>query len=406
MANINSIKSQLLSLPMRDLGPVLDEVIKDKTAFLSFFTKSGVATNPKHEWLQDTLTARRLTITNVTTSTKTLTASEADVAKLQVGMQFVVENDYVLYEIATIPSTTTFTVTVIAARGKTNPLPAANDVLRIVSKPNVEGSYRADSEDSARTVGTDYNFLQVLRKKVVVTNMALNTKTYDQIENDINMQAANMIRECALDLNYIAIAGQRREMKDGAKGAAGGLYDFGLQDGSLAITNMTAKRLDCFMTNDAAAKIIDAGAEPDIVLCGPGQARVLSNDYRNMVMVDRGDLKRGTYVARIVSDVTGKEIVIVVEPAIPDTEAWVLDTSGLFYVPLQNSDLTDRDTTSSDFEGIERTIVGTFTFEYKNALARLCRISNLSPSATELEKMKDEKPVSVVVNNTIENAGA
>lgn len=57
----------------RDLSDVLSTVIKDEPRFISLFKPSEDATQQKHEWLEDQLTGRSVTVTAV--SSGTLSAS-------------------------------------------------------------------------------------------------------------------------------------------------------------------------------------------------------------------------------------------------------------------------------------------------------------------------------------------
>lgn len=47
----------------RDLSDVLSTVIKDEPRFISLFKPSEDATQQKHEWLEDQLTGRSVTVT-------------------------------------------------------------------------------------------------------------------------------------------------------------------------------------------------------------------------------------------------------------------------------------------------------------------------------------------------------
>ncbi|MGE4302354.1 MAG: DUF5309 family protein [Victivallaceae bacterium] len=402
MANSsNPIKARLLGLPMRDLGPALDTVMESSPRFVTLFNRGGVAYNQKHEWLQDTLRPRTFETTSANSATVVLDSSY--MTGLKAGMQFVEADKVALFEITSC-GTSTFTYSCTASRGlaTSDCVVTSGAEIKIVGYANPEFTSRGDGESTVRSVATDYNFTQIIRKYVQISDTAIQTRTYDEIENNIAAQTEYMLKQVAYDMNAIAVFGNRSSATASVNGTAGGLYDFGTQSGCLAIANAaSATRLDCFMANDAAALITDAGGNCDYIYCSPGQARVLSNDYRNLVTVDRGSIQRGTFVAQIVNDQTGKVMTIICDDLCPDTEAWALDSTGLLYVPVQNRDIRDYDTTTKDIDGVERTVIGEFTLEFKNSKARLCRIKNLSPSATELALMKSEKPVSVTNNITI-----
>ena len=68
-------------------------------------------------------------------------------------------------------------------------------------------------------------------------------------------------------------------------------------DGALEIDGDGA-RLDSFIINDAAQRVLGEGGEPLQILCGPGQARVISNEFKERLQVLRSDDRRGAYVDR------------------------------------------------------------------------------------------------------------
>ena len=78
---------------------------------------------------------------------------------------------------------------------------------------------------------------------------------------------------------------------------------------------------------------------------------------------------------------------IFADPDMPDTEAWVMDDSGLFLSNLQGRGITDMDSTPKGFDGIKRTAMGELTFVFKNAKQRLCRLYGLKASATALAEI-------------------
>ena len=79
--------------------------------------------------------------------------------------------------------------------------------------------------------------------------------------------------------------------------------------------------------------------------------------------------------------------------------AFVVDPSGFGLVPMQDRAVWDEDTTPNGFDGIRRTLLGEYTFEFKNALQRIGIIKNLKASATALAS-KRENVSSVNVVNT------
>lgn len=368
----------------RDLSDVLSTVIKDEPRFISLFGPAENATQQKHEWLEDQLTGRSVTVTSL--SSTTFSASAADLAKLRVGTLVVVKDDSALFQVATLTDSG-FTLTLVAANGSDTELPAANDVLSIVSTPVREGSSSGDGDETGLTGQTAYNCTQIFRKDIILSGSALAVNVFGTVDNQLNKQTAFALGELARDLNRVALFGRRVEATATTRGEAGGLYFFGCGTNGLAI-DASAAAFDSVAVNDAAQAVLGAGGDPSLVLCSPGQARVLSNEYKNQLQIVRSDDRRGAYVAVIVNEINGRGMTVMADPDMPDTDAWVVDPAGFGLASLQGRAITDSDATPQGFDGIKRMALGEVTFLFKNANARLCRVKNLKASATALAALR------------------
>ena len=87
----------------RDLSDVLSTVIRDQPRFISLFPRRADATQQKHEWLEDQIAGRSVTVTGV--SGLVLTVSSEDAAKLSIGTQMVVAGDSALFTVTAISGT-------------------------------------------------------------------------------------------------------------------------------------------------------------------------------------------------------------------------------------------------------------------------------------------------------------
>ncbi len=131
-----------------------------------------------------------------------------------------------------------------------------------------------------------------------------------------------------------------------------------------------------------------AGGDPTQILCSPGQARVLSCEYKNQLQILRSDDRRGAYVAVVVNEINGRGMTIMADPDVPDTDVWVLDPAGFGLSSLNGRAITDTDATPKGFDGIKRMALGELTFVFRNAAQRICRISNLQSSSEALAAIK------------------
>jgi hypothetical protein len=276
-------------------------------------------------------------------------------------------------------------LTLKGANGSKTTAPKANDILKIVSTPIVEGSDHG--EDTHHAGGAEWNATQIFRKEIILTGTAIAVNTYGNLDNNIARQTSFAMQELTRDLNRVALFGVRTEVAPGVNGQIGGLYYFGTQNGGLAV-DAGGATLDSFVINDGAQAILGAGGAPTQILVSPGQARVLSSELKDKVQVLRADDRRGAYVAVIVNDINGQGMTIIADPDVPDTDAWVLDPLGFGLSALNGRGITDKDTTPSAFDGIRRTAIGELTLEFRNAKQRICRIANLKGSAAALAAIK------------------
>ena len=365
---------------VRDLGDELSTVIARSSNVLQLFTQRPAATQRNHEWLEDQIAGLRCTVTGAV-ETLQCPMSETDLAKLRVGTQVYVEGDSAVFRVTALDTTyNKATVALVGANGSAKTTPAQNDVLVVMSTPEAEGT--TEGENRVHQSGTAANYTQIFRKDIVLTGTALAIATYG-IENSIQRQTVLRLADFARDLNLQALRGIPVQPTASVAGAAGGLFYFGTQDGGLTV-DAGNLAFDSFVVNDGAQAVSAEGGVPQTIICSIGQARVLSADMNDKITVIREDRERGTFVATVVNDVTGAMMQIFADGAMPDSTAFIVDPAGFGVVPLKDRAVWDEDTTPKGFDGIRRTILGEYTFEFKNAKQRICRITNLLASATAL----------------------
>ena len=369
----------------RDLSDILSTVIKDEPRFISNFKPVENATQQKHEWLEDQIAGRSVTASAVTEA-GVVTPADASFAGIKIGTLLVVRNDSALFRVTAL-NDATFTVTLVAANGSKKTMPEDGDVLNIVSTPVAEGSNPGDGDETGLTGACEYNCCQIFRKDIILSGTALAINVFGSADNQLNRQTAFALGELARDLNRVALFGRRVEATATTRGEAGGLYFFGTRSNSPAIDALTTK-LDSTLVNDAAQAVMGAGGDPTQILCSPGQARVLSCEYKNQLQILRSDDRRGAYVAVVVNEINGRGMTIMADPDVPDTDVWVLDPAGFGLSSLNGRAITDTDATPKGFDGIKRMALGELTFVFRNAAQRICRISNLQSSSEALAAIK------------------
>ena len=287
---------------VRDLGDELSTVIAQSCNILRLFQNRPEATQRKHEWLEDQIIGSRCTITGAVSGGACPMSAE-DIAKLRLGTLVHIEGDAAVYRVTNLNTgENKATLTRVAANGSSKSEPVSGDVLVVISTPEKEGT--TEGESKTHQSGTASNYTQIFRKDIIITGSAIAIDVYGGIDNQINRQTAFALGELARDLNRVALFGRRVEAAENVRGEAGGLYFFATREGSMQI-NANSKKFDSIMVNDAAQAILSAGGDPVQILCSPGQARVLSNEYRDQLQIVRSDDRRGAYVAVIVNEING-----------------------------------------------------------------------------------------------------
>ena len=372
----------------RDLSDILSTVIRDEPRFISNFKMVPEARMRKHEWLEDRMQGRSVKAEAI--SSGVLTVSAADAAKVKTGTLLAPEGSSALFTVTAVGSST-ITIALAAANGSgvtLETLPAEGALFKVISTPMGEGSVNGEGEENYSLGSAESTTTQIFRKEIVLSGSALAVNVYGSADNQLNRQTAFALADLARDLNRVALFGRRVEPAPGVRGEAGGLYAFAAGDDGLSIDAEECK-IDSFLVNDGAQAVLGAGGEPAQILCSPGQARIISNEYRNNLQILRSDDRRGAYVAVIVNDINGKGMTVMADPDVPDTEAWIIDPEGFGLAALQGRAISDEDATPSGFDGIRRTALGELTFEFRNARQRCCRIKNLMGSAEALSALRE-----------------
>ncbi|MBE6356364.1 MAG: hypothetical protein E7058_04530 [Lentisphaerae bacterium] len=372
----------------RDLSDVMATVIKDEPRFISNFRTAPDAASAKHEYLEDLLTGRSVSAGAV--SNGLLTLAGADAAKLKVGTLLALKDDPALFRVTQVNADSA-AVEIAAINGSeystVSALPAEGGKFIIVSTPMSEGTSNGDGEENYRLSEVEWNATQIFRKEIVLSGTSLAVNLYGNADNQLNRQTAFALADLARDLNRVALFGRRVEAAANTRGEAGGLYFFGTRPGVPVIDAAKAK-LDSFIINDAAQMVLGEGGDPMQILCSPGQARVISNEYRDRIQILRSDDRRGAYVAVIVNEINGKGMTIMADPDMPDGDAWLLDTNCFALANLSGRAISDMDATPNGFDGIRRVAIGELTFEFKNVKQRCCRIKNLLASSDAIAALR------------------
>lgn len=370
----------------RDLTDILSTLIQDQPLFVKMFPRKAAATSTKHEWLEDVLKPRSIAYTGYDSGTGAFTV--ADTSGWTVGDVVRVKGDPALFTVTEITPNSAIKVAFLAANGSAvtgiGDVPATAGTLIFDHTPVLQGSTSGVSLFSQS--GVEFNYTEIIRGDVEITNTALATRTYGN-ENAMPYQLERAMIAISRQMNNIALFGNRNTAAPTATnpGRAGGLYFFGTQDGGLSVDANDAS-VSLKVINDAAQAILDAGGNPDTVICGPGQARVISQIMRGQIQLTPGDTQRGAFANKVISESTGQVMNVFIEPSLSnlDSDVWVIDSTSLGMSYLGNRELHSEPATAPGYDGQKWSIIGEFTLEFKNAKQKLCRIKGLKASASSL----------------------
>jgi len=387
-----SIKSIDLLNVRIDLGDVLSWRAAQTPNLIRLFqipqssngSQTRYATNTEHKWLEGVETPKTKAFSAYAYEDSTGTFTVADSTGWKVGDMFHILGDSAVLRIESVASTT-IVPSLVASNGSTLALAsftASNGgTLVFDSRPIQEGS--TSGEDFFAQSSAASNYTQIFRGDVELSGTA---RAIGQagFENDVAVQLQYATDAIVRRINAALVFGVKTARTSSAPGAMGGLYYYGTQNGGLARPQSNSPALTLNKINLAAQDVTDAGCAPNVIICGTGQAQVISSLSSSQVQIQQGSTTIGTYVDQFVTSAGGSVLRVIVEPSIPDTDVWVCDSRGFALIPLRGRALHTEPATTPGTDGVKATIIGEYTAEFKNAKQALCRISGLKASSLVL----------------------
>lgn len=367
----------------RDLIDILDTVRRDEPRFISNFNRVPGVIDDTLKFTDDILQVNGFTALN--NGGGLFTVNKCAVSYIHEGMLIRPADCAALFRINKKDYSDIY-LELVASNGTA--ISSSSDLedevvkFSIVSYP--EGAFTDGVEAAPEP---NWNAYQQFSKDIVVSDSISALNTYGSVDNVINRQTAFALSELVRDLNRVALFGRRVAAAPDVLAEAGGLYWFASKCGSGTLNGL-GKALTSELINLAASDLVRRGGDPVQILCSPGQARVISNEYRDRIQVLRSDDRRGAYVAVIVNEINVRGMTIMVDPDVPDTDVWILDTAGFKY-SVNDSGFKDRDNTPDGFNGIRRVASGAITFEFNNIAQRCIRIYNVQNSSETMLAMSE-----------------
>lgn len=377
-----------------DLSEVLANILLDDTDFISMMGISGdVATQTKHQWVEDALnattavqsggTSAQMALGTATGTVLRLSASHITRSKITAGtlLKDALSGKTEVVQVTAISGTSATVVRgyggVSAKRGVSGQTHAAGATWEIVANPRPQGMAGPSDESTARAM--KFNFTQIFSKGVKITGTA-SAIDHAGISKEDSYQIDLRLRELKRELDRACLMGGRAsaDVSGTVYGTMGGVIDW--VGGFIATggnTTHTAETLTPSVVNTMAKQVFDDGGMPDILLVGGVQKQKISafdQEFRRSTLDSR---RSGFTVEEFVTDL-GWNLKVIVDRWVPNDVAMVLDSSKIKIMPLQGRafflEKLAKTGDSNDWQ-----IVGEYTMEVRNALQAHAYHSNLKP---------------------------
>lgn len=361
---------------VRDLANEFNQILVQTPNILSLIASGGVATNLKHEWLEDVVTAQTWMVNGAYTSGGG-TVTVDSTTGLKVG-------DIVIYEaptgasiatthkVLTIPNATTYTITPYGT-GVVDANIVDNSVVKIISRPKNESTVADYTDGQEPTL--EYNYCEIIDEAVKISKTAQAIKLYG-ISDALNYQVKIGLDRMARRLNNAVIHGRRKARTSVEAGTMGGLMEFvGASTNGNVIDGLNAA-ISYDMINSAITTGVSLGATSlNTILCHPNQAVKISKFNSTIVQTQRTDSVSGSTITSLVGGL-GNVANIVHDWTFPKDKILIVDTSKLRLAYLrQPQDMDSTSAQSDDFFG--RRVLAELTLEVKNAKNSHILINNV-----------------------------
>lgn len=359
-----------------DLSEVLAAILLDDTDFVSIMGISNeIATQTKHQWIEDALnattalqsggTSAQMALGTTTGTVLRLSSSHITRSKITAGtlLKDQLSGKTEVIQVTAVSSTS---ATVSRGYGATSAQThAAAATWEIIANPRPQGM--AGPSDESTTRALKFNYTQIFSKGVKLTGTATAIE-HAGVSSEDDYQIDLRLRELKRELDRTCIMGvtAATDVSTTIYGTMGGMIDFvGFQTGTNNIG--TAETLTHSVVNSMAKKCWDAGLMPNTILVGGIQKQKISSfdqEFRRSTLDSR---RAGYTVEEFVSDL-GVNLRVIVDRWVPNDVAIVFDSAKIKILPLKGRafflEKLGKTGDSNDWQ-----MVGEYTMEVRNASA-------------------------------------
>ena len=342
-AGVENTSNYTSNTDVRDVSSVLDAVYIADTPLLNRVGWGSAVTNKTHEWVTDSIGYGYVILSN--TGTVASNASGAVFGTSNVGVQSTALRQihtgtvlkynnqstargyYVVEDFSLAGSI------VWAGISGTSVSATITDAATffIVGNAVKEGS--TPRRDSTRPRQLVSNLTQIFREDIRMTGTRQQIEMY-AVGNELRKQISLRTMEYKRQLERTLILGYKHAGDSAETQMMGGIYDFLRQQSGSHIdattTTMTETKI-----NDIAQAVFDNGGEPNTLVLGPKQARVIPTLERARVRVTQDSKVAGFYVNKYMTDL-GVEMSILISRWVPKDFAFILDANKIQMRPMRN----------------------------------------------------------------------
>ncbi len=321
---------------------------------------SQAAVNPKHEWIEDVMTAEG-------DSLAAEAAAGAGTITVADGTAF--SNEMILVfegydEQARVDSIAGNVLTVTRQYGSTpSETIASGTNIKIVSRPRPEGTDPGD--DPGQKPVTQWNQTEIFDFTAKASKTAQYSDDYtidDALQRSVKVGMDIIGRR----MNNALIYGRRVARDASNNGSAGGLLYFLSQTGA-NLVDAASSAITATLLNDTFEEIVKRGGQPNTILCNTNQARKITAFHADNLEIERHDQNTGSAVYRFVNDLPmGIITQIAVDMNFPRTKLSIIDTTKIDIVPFKGRALSDEDATPNGADYLARRMLGEYTFRVGN----------------------------------------
>lgn len=363
---------------IRDVSQIFELLIgESKNSLLNVVGGLGGSqevTNPKYEWVEDTLSPQSGTVktTSAIASTTIVLDGEVDIIDgsiLRFSSALDVTKTVQVIVSSSVKSTDTTLTVVRPYAGSTDVEITATDKWLLIAVPQTQGSAAGNGIIHQGTV--PFNYTQIFDKIAEVTNTADATSSYDFATRFARQQAIAM-QKIMFDIENSLIHGRKLIASDGVGGSMAGILQL-LTDASSV--DAVGGAISETVINNNIEEILDDGAFSNrmILLASPNQARRITalNTTSTNPIIEKADTpaqRLGSFVSSFVGDIPvdgGNFLNVFANWRMPKDQVVLLDLDRISFKNMRS--MQEKDATLPGTDAKKSRLLTEITLELKNA---------------------------------------